>query len=179
MNFPVDGRKSTDAVARLIEKSGSKVDYLRICKLIYLADRKSIVERGVPIVGGKYFSMRKGPTIGEIMGFVNSRNAPFWKEYIQARRGNSLSLRAVPGYGTLSSSEMEILDSVVQEHSQMSTEKLVEWCHDHCSEYQRVIFGRKNISVESILKAEGKSEEKIERIVKEAESTARLDALLS
>jgi len=43
VNFPANDRKVTDAVARLIEKSGADVDYLRISKLIYLADRKSIV----------------------------------------------------------------------------------------------------------------------------------------
>ena len=46
MNFPVNGEKAVQAAARLIEQSGHPIDYLRLCKLAYLADRRSILVRG-------------------------------------------------------------------------------------------------------------------------------------
>src|SRR6266571_1576771 len=103
MNFPIDGKKATEAVARLLEKSGGEADYLRIVKLVYLADRDSIIRRGVPIVGGSYFSMRCGPAVGEVMNFANrERHAPEWETYISARKGNALVLKQTPGYVNLS-----------------------------------------------------------------------------
>lgn len=180
MQFRNDAKKSTQAVARLICKSGGSVDYLRIAKLIYLADRKSIERRGIPIVGGKYFSMQKGPTISEIMNFVGRRNAPGWKEAISPRHGNTIRLQKAPSFSGLSPSELEILDSTLTEHSQRSTEQLVKWCHDNCAEYEDVPKNTsKPISVESILKATSKSSNQIAKVLKEAQSMEALEALLA
>jgi hypothetical protein len=180
MNFPVNERKATAAVARLLEKSGGEAEYLRIIKLIYLADRDSIIRRGVPIIGGRYFSMRCGPTIGEVMNFVNlERVAPRWGDHISPRRGNILKLTALPDYGSLSQPEIDILDGVVEEHASRTTAELVKWCHHYCREYERVFWGRKNIEIESILRAGGKTADRIHRVVKEAEELAELDAVLA
>lgn len=166
-------------MARIIQKSGGEVDYLRAMKLIYLADRESIVKRGIPIIGGRYYSMPKGPTIGNVMNFVTQRNAPRWKELIAARVGNQISLVSNPKCEFLSESEIQILDEVVKEHRNRTTEELVKWCHAHCPEYKHVKVGRQTISVEEILKAEGKSPQRIECVVREGLDLAELDSLLS
>ncbi|MGB8356538.1 MAG: Panacea domain-containing protein, partial [Chthoniobacteraceae bacterium] len=167
-------------VSRLIEKSGGKADYLRIIKLIYLADRDSIIKRGVPIVGGKYYSMRKGPVIGEVMCFVNQMSAPGWREYITPRSGNTINLLKVPEYSSLSPAELEILDAVVAEHLEQSTDDLVKWCHQFCNEYEHVgFFKRKDIVVENILRAGGKTSETIHRVVKQSEELMELDEMLA
>ena len=179
MNFPVNERKVTDAVARLIERSGKDVDYLRIVKLIYLADRESILKRGIPIVGGKYFSMPLGPVISEVMDFVQQRNAPRWKEVISPRRGNALNLMSGTRYDSLTSSEIGILDSTVEKFSEMSTEALVEWCHKNCPEYEEVASGGcKPIAIESMLQAERKRPAAIEKLVARARELTELNAIL-
>ena len=180
VNFPIQSKKATQAFARLIERSGGPVDYLRLAKLMYLADRESIRTRGIPIVGGHYYSMRKGPTIGEVMDFVGKRNAPGWKSVISPRFGNEIRLQGKPDFGALSESELEILDATLQSHSARTTEELVTWCHKHCQEYEQVPpRGRKTIAVESILKAVGSSQKRIQRLIREAESLAKLDEMLA
>ena len=180
MNFSIDAKKATHAVARLIEKSGGSADYLRVAKLIYLADRNSLLARGIPIVGGHYYSMKMGPTIGEVMDFVHQQDAPGWRTAISPRHGNTLKLKSLPDFGALSETEMEILDRVVKEHAGQTTEQLVIWCHQHCKEYEEVSARqRKDISVESILRAEKRDERRISKVVREAESLAKLDALLA
>jgi hypothetical protein len=180
VNFRNQAKKSTQAVARLIEKSGGPIDYLRLVKLIYLADRESIISRGVPIVGGRYHSMKKGPTISEIMDFVGTRGAPDWKKTISPRFGNELRLLSVPDYGAISKSEMEILDRTVAEHLNKTTEELVEWCHKNCPEYEDVSSGqRKPIAVESILKGARKSAKQIQKLVQEAKEVEEMDELLT
>lgn len=165
----------------MIEKSGGPIDYLRISKLIYLADRQSIIERGIPIVGGRYFSMRKGPTISEVMNFVNRRTAPQWKETISPRFGNEVRLLIKPlEYGSLSESEFEILDKTVAAHSGRTTDELVDWCHKNCPEYENVPPShRKPIEVEAILRGANRSDHKIQKIVQEAKELEELDALLT
>lgn len=180
MNFPVNDTKATEAVARLLERSGGKADYLRIIKLIYLADRDSLIRRGVPIVGGHYFSMRKGPAVGEVMDFACQRNARNWQNYIDAIRGHSVALLAAPQYRHLSQSEIEILDAVVEEHEKRTTDDLVRWCHQYCPEYESVWFGgRRDISVESILRGGGKTAERIRRLVKQATEQIELRQALA
>lgn len=179
MYFPTNERKVTDAVARLIEKSGADVDYLRVMKLVYLSDRAAIAKRGSPIVGGHYYSMRKGPTVGEVMDCVHHRSAPRWKEFISARKGNALNLLARPSYSSLSAPEIEILDAVVAEHFSRSTDDLVVWCHENCPEYVEVFWGRKPIEIESILRAEKKSPGHIEKIAARAKELEELHAILT
>jgi len=180
VNFRNQGKKSTQAVARLIEKSGGPIDYLRLVKLIYLSDRESIVTRGVPIVGGRYNSMEKGPIISEIMNFVATRSAPDWKRTISHRYGNELRLLSVPNYGALSASEIEILDKTVQGHLDKTTEELVAWCHKHCPEYESVPHGRqKPITVESILKSARKTAKQIQKLLQEAKEVEEMDELLA
>jgi hypothetical protein len=180
VNFHNNAKKSAQAVARLIATSGCPIDYLRISKLIYLADRESIISRGIPIVGGHYFSMRKGPTISEIMDFVGNRNAPGWKETISPRFGNEVRLINAPEFGSLSDSELKILDKTVKDHSGRTTEELVDWCHKHCPEYEVVLATRrKPIEVETILKGANKSPGKIQKLIDDAKELEELDALLT
>jgi len=180
VNFPVNERKATDAIARLIERSGKDVDYLRVVKLIYLADRESILKRGIPIVGGKYFSMWMGPVISEVMDFVKQRNAPHWKEVISPLHGNALNLVGGTHYDSLTSSEIEILDFIVERFSALSTEDLVEWCHENCPEYEKVApKGRKPIAIETMLKAERKRPETIAKLVARARELTELNAILA
>lgn len=180
MNFPNNSRKATDAIARLIEKSGKDVDYLRIAKLIYLADRRSILARGVPIFGGKYFSMNKGPTISEFMNYTHSRNAPRWVEVISIRDGNALNIIGKTNYNSLSEYEIKVLDSIVEEHFNQTTVELVKWCHENCPEYEEVSVGaRKPIEVEAMLKFGGKNQNQIAKVLAMAQEIQELDALLS
>jgi len=179
MNFPVNEKKATQATARIIEASGGPTDYLRLMKLIYLSDRESILRRGIPIVGGHYYSMRNGPTIGEVMNFVNRRNAEQWAETISPRFGNEVRLQDRPSFESLSKSEMEILDLTVAQHAHRATDELVDWCHENCNEYENVdLSRRKPIEVESILRAGGKSAKAIQKVLENAREVEEMDALL-
>jgi uncharacterized phage-associated protein len=180
MNFKNEPRKTTQAVARLIAKSGGPIDYLRLAKLIYLADRQSILSRGVPIVGGLYYSMSKGPAIGELINLVNQRHYPEWAATISPRFGNEIRLEAVPAFDALSESELTILDLVIAQHAHRTTLELVQWCHENCPEYEEVPpNGRKPIRVEAILKGAKKSARCIQTVLDNAREVEEMDALLN
>jgi len=180
VNFKNQGIKSTQAVARLINQSGGPIDYLRLSKLVYLAERQSIISRGVPIVGGHYFSMKKGPTIGEIMDYVHNQKAPQWKETISPRHGNEVRLESAGlSFSALSQSEIEILDSTVAAHVGRTTDELVEWCHLNCPEYEEVKSGRRPIQAEKILIVAAKSQKCVQHFVANAKESEELEALLA
>ena len=123
--------------------------------------------------------MRKGPTISEVMDYVNRRSAPRWKKFISARKGNSLNLVGQSKYESLSAPELEILDAVVTQHFHRSTDDLVHWCHKNCPEYEEVPpRSRKVIAVEGILTAAGKSAPQIQKISKRAKELAEMQEIL-
>ena len=180
MNCKIHPRKAPQVAARLIQKSGGAIEYLRMVKLAYLADRVSLLNRGIPILGGKYFSMRKGPSISELMDFVKARNAPGWKELISPRIGHDLQLKSSPIFDSLSESELEILDAVVAQHASKTTDELVHWCHENCPELEKVpFFGRKEISIEKILSSENIPTEQASEVVSDLQSLEKLAALLN
>jgi uncharacterized phage-associated protein len=166
-------------VARILQRSGGKTSYLRLVKLVYLADRESIVKRGIPIAGGSYFLMRKGPVIGEIMNFAKQRNAPNWRETISVRRGHEIALKTIPTFHLLSPRELQIVDEVVAQHAHQDVDELVQWCHDNCPEVENVTAGRREISIEQILSAERLSPDRIQTTVKDLESLEGLTSLFA
>ena len=71
IKFPFDKLRATAAAAVVVKKEGGCTSYLRLIKLLYLADRKSIDQASHPIVGGNYVSMDHGPVISEVLNLVN------------------------------------------------------------------------------------------------------------
>ena len=57
MNFPFDARKATQVAAAFVTREGGELNVMKLIKLIYLLDRLSLIRRGVPVLGGDYFSM--------------------------------------------------------------------------------------------------------------------------
>lgn len=181
MNFRVDKRKATHSVARLLKQSGGLASILRIAKLAYLADRESIRTRSVPIIGGTYFSLPKGPMTSEVADLMNGKlHAEEWRQFISRRSGNEIKLLAEPSFCALSEAELDILDRVVLEHKDKTTEELVEWCHKNCLEFEEV-SGRssKSIHVERILEVSGKTPKQIRKVIETARVDAELEALLA
>jgi hypothetical protein len=61
IHFSFDEQKATAAAGVLLKKCpGRRMKYIRLLKLLYIADRESLRNRGRPIVGDRYISMKKG-----------------------------------------------------------------------------------------------------------------------
>ena len=72
VNFRFNIQKATEACLQFIKRSGGRINVMKLIKLIYILDRLSIQRRGVPVVGGVYFSMRNGPVTSELLDLVNA-----------------------------------------------------------------------------------------------------------
>ena len=90
MRFPFNKRKAAQAAAHLLFRHSGRLSYLLLIKLLYLADRLSLVEVGQPITGDKMVSMPHGPVLSEIYDFINwssPEDQPIWFEYISEKEG--------------------------------------------------------------------------------------------
>ena len=78
------------------------MNIMKLVKLVYLLDRLSIQRRGLPVVGGAYFSMRNGPVTSEMLDLVNAGSLwgvaqCDWERFISDRQNHEVSLVRVKG----------------------------------------------------------------------------------
>ena len=70
MRFLFDERKAAQAAVYLIKKRSDQINYMKLNKLLYLADRKALFEAGQPITGDRMVSMPKGPVLSDILDLI-------------------------------------------------------------------------------------------------------------
>ena len=63
MNFRFDFEKSLQAAGCLLELHGDRMEYVRLLKLLYIADREMMAEAGAPITGDRAVAMDHGPVL--------------------------------------------------------------------------------------------------------------------
>jgi uncharacterized phage-associated protein len=156
VNYRFNSIKATQVAAWFIEhEPGRSLNVMKLIKLVYLLDRLSISRRGVPVVGGVYYSMRNGPVTSELLDLINAgrladESDRSWEEHISDRENHEVGVTDSPGVSHLSESEVKLLDEVVTEHGKRTQWDLVDWCHERCGEWSPVQDGRARITVEDI-----------------------------
>ena len=61
-------------------------DYLKLIKLLYLADRAALIETGSPITGDRYVSMKFGPVLSNVLNLIKQagpREDSIWHRYVR------------------------------------------------------------------------------------------------
>lgn len=166
-----DERKTTAAAAYLLGKAGGQMPYLRLIKLLYLADRESWRRYDRPITGDRYVSMKFGPVLSETYDLIcneelrASEGSP-WSKTISTA-GYDVKLTGNADVGPLSEAEIEILDEVCQLTEKLDRWRISELTHS-LPEWEDPEGSSVPISPESILKALGKSPEEIDAARQEA-----------
>jgi hypothetical protein len=173
VNFRFDVTKATEVACQFLQREGGSINIMKLIKLVYLLDRLSLERRGIPVVGGAYFSLPNGPITSELLDLVNSgglwglQNCR-WEEFISDRQNHQVVLVKDAGHGHLSDSEVALLEAVYLEHGKKTQWELRDWCHEHCEEWTPLEDGRERIGLERIARALGKTGEQITRLQEEA-----------
>jgi uncharacterized phage-associated protein len=124
--------KAVQAIAVLMRSQAlPKMNYMRLLKLLYLAERKAIKESGRPIIGSPIVAMKRGPIVETvyklILGqhFDSLRFSKFFE-----RSHYDLVMTADPGMGRLSEFEIEKLQEVASEFADCDEWDLVWITHE-------------------------------------------------
>ncbi|WP_331584334.1 Panacea domain-containing protein [Candidatus Binatus sp.] len=167
MRFIFDEKKAAQAAAFLLKRHGDRLNYMVLIKLLYLADRRALAERGLPITGDRMMSMPKGPVLSGILDLINwgsTDENSFWLEYISPATDYDVSLAKVdPEFRSLSRYELKVLQEIDDQFGAMDkwslvkfTHRLQEWRDPHGSSFP--------IEPAEILRSENRSEEEIAQI---------------
>jgi uncharacterized phage-associated protein len=107
------------------------MNYMRLLKLLYIADRRSYEKTGRPIVGGRVYALERGPVLQEVYDLIKGEHLemPLWCEHFRVHH-YLLVMTKRPDVGELSPDEIETLKEVAAEHRERDEWKLVDYTHD-------------------------------------------------
>lgn len=132
MNFPFNLPKAIQSAGLLLsEFDGHCMEHIRLLKLLYIAERKSVQETAMPMIGSQLVAMRNGPLHSQVYDLIKDQtpDAPKWRKYFQ-QQGRHIHRVKDPGVGSLSRRDVRILKDVLNEFRDIDTWEIVELTHD-------------------------------------------------
>ena len=129
--FHFDCRKMVQALAVLIKQPGrDQSNYYKLLKLLYIAEKESLIETGHPITGDVLVAMPHGPALSatcDLMRGCDSRQE--WSEHIIPSGGDEIRLIAEPGDDLLCDYEVGKLVDVAKRHRDKTWRQMRRLCH--------------------------------------------------
>ena len=153
--------KAIQAAAYLLRREPSReMNYMRLIKILYIADRESIRQTGRPITGDRVAAMKQGPVLSELLDLIKGTHldCPKWGSFVQ-RDTYNVRLVGEPGLANLSRFDIEMLERVAEERRSHDEWEMVEFTHKFPEWQKNAPEGdsRNWISFADILDAVGRS----------------------
>jgi len=125
--------KMAQMSAYFLQKRGGRMSYLKLMKMLYLSDRKSLEVTGESISGDEHYSMRHGPILSQTYDLIcGATDSEVWDSWIRAESNHEVSLKrsfTLDDLGELSPFDIEVMDEVWEEVGKMKRWELVEYTH--------------------------------------------------
>ncbi|MGI4756601.1 MAG: Panacea domain-containing protein [Janthinobacterium lividum] len=178
--MPFQEQKATEAAAFLLRRRGAPMSYLKLIKLLYLADREALIRWGTTLTGDRHVSMPHGPVVSNTYNLMIEECGGYWSRFISAPMGRyELQLTAETcGTDQLSRAEEGLLSEIFERFGHLTRWQLVEYTHT-LPEWHDPKGSSIPISVSDILRAQNVPEEEIEEIVADLVSAERAERVLS
>ena len=164
--MPFDEKKVTEVAAYLLRLRGGKMHYLKLVKLLYIADREALKRWGSSLTGDNYVSMYHGPVVSKTYNLmVEEDDKPFWSRYISAPMGDyEIELRNEDcPTDRLSRAEEKLLNEIYKDFGYWNRWKLRDFTHKF-PEWSDPGRSSTPISLSEMLSAQGIPTEQISAI---------------
>jgi uncharacterized phage-associated protein len=126
-------QKATQVAAHLLKLCGGRMKFLKLIKLLYIADREALARWGRPVTTDRHVSMKNGPVGSNIYNLIGSEPIPgeasIWHRHISRSSAWTVSLIADPSNDELSAAEERLLGEVFKIHGHKDRWVLVEETH--------------------------------------------------
>ena len=130
MEFHFDFDRSLQASAFLLELEDGSMDYIRLLKLLYIAERELLAQDASPLTGDVCKAMEYGPVLSTVYDIIMDRNwrSADWENFIKLKK-YTVHLASDPGRGNLSACVIDKLKEVSHRYQDMNNWKLVDETH--------------------------------------------------
>jgi hypothetical protein len=171
--------KLIQACGYILKKYGGRLNYTKLTKLLYLADKEALKESLVTISGDEYVCMTNGPVLSGLYDLIRNKyrgdmnaqslwNARFMRDgyelvYIPSDYPN----------GKMSAYEKEVLDRIDERYHQMGFSDLISLVHDKavCPEWSDPGQGSASpLSLCKVLESVGYGDDEITWFLEEKET---------
>ena len=173
--------RASQAAARLIEAAGGRISYLKLLKLLYLADRRGLAEFGRPITFDHYVSMPHGPVLSRTCDLIRGEPEPgstsYWRQLI-GTVGYDVTLLGKAPNDQLSPAEEALLDDIWGEFGKFDQWELRDYTHT-LPEWEDPRGSSVPIEVTAMLLAQGLSQDEATEIIASLSAAAEVEAKLS
>lgn len=170
--------------AYFLHKRGGRMAYIKLLKLLYLAERKAMAKWGESISGDNFVSMPHGPVLSQTYDLIRgnpSASEMGWNHWIKDESNYEVSLTHADferdDLDELSDAEIAILDEIFIEYGHMRRFEIVDFTHNHCSEWEDPRGSSFPIRPESIFRAMGKNEDEVRKLIELNITQRQLDAI--
>lgn len=132
MRIRFNEAKVTQAASYLLKLRGGRMKYIKLIKLLYLADRKSFVERGRTISTDCYVSMEHGPVLSVTLNLIQGSHRETdktWAKAISTVEDFDVKLNDPNGeicVDELSRADIETLDAIYAQFGHWNRWRLID-----------------------------------------------------
>jgi uncharacterized phage-associated protein len=177
---PTYQQRVTEAASILLKESGGKMSYMKLIKLLYLADRQAFKDWEHPITYDTYASLPMGPVLSSTLNLAKglSPDKNIWDQYIELDNKDVKIKGEYPKIRKLSPADVKLLQKIYAEFGKFDqfqlakiSEKLPEWKNPGSTSFP--------IELHELLKVLEYSDEEIERISLEIQDRSALDSIFS
>lgn len=181
-----DEVRTAQAAAFLLFRAGGKLPLIKLVKLLYLAERRSLQKYGEPMTGDKLVSMPHGPVLSMTYDLINGALPSAeggWESWVSDRASHIVALRD-PGrirapetdLLRLSETDLEVLDEVWNEYGHWDRWALVRHMHSGaCPEWEDPEGSSRPIPYEVLFRRLGYSAEESTALVERLSEQGRLN----
>lgn len=133
-----DELKTAQAAAYLLRRAEGSLPYIKLLKLLYLAERQSFRQFGTPLTGDNLVSMTHGPVLSQTYDHLKGarRSCPGgWETWVADQANYMVGLTEYGrqagerDFGDLSRSDRAVLDQVWAQFGRMDKWALVDYTH--------------------------------------------------
>lgn len=181
--FPArfDERKATEAASFLLDLRGGRMHYIKLIKLLYLADRTALLRWGAPITTDRFVSMEHGPVVSNIFNLITKDvSKRIWSQVISDPFGDDeIELRKKTSFDHLSRAEEKLLSDIFSEYGHRNRWELIHDVMHKLPEWRDPGNSSIPIKIREILAAGGQNEQEIKSVIDELRATGDAEDALS
>ena len=179
MILPFNEIKAAQCAAALLRLVPSgRMSYVKLVRLMYLVDRRALIDWGHPVTTDQYVCTNNGPILSRVNALITEGSlAPSdWSRYVSTPQGRGddleveLLLHDVPS-GELSKAEHCLIEKVFAEHSDENKWQLIEFTKA-LPEWVDPKGSAIVLEYRDILRIGGKTEAEVAAIIEELEAHA-------
>ena len=158
----------------LLKKYDNRLNYTKLIKLLYLADREAFKETGLSLTGDVYYSLDNGPVLSGLLDLIhgkytNKEAQNLWDARFARDSYDLITVVDRIPLSKLSDFDREVLDKVDNQFHNKDYSSLISYLHnkENCPEWKNPNGSRLPIRIEDILANIGKAQDEIDFIMQE------------